>query len=162
MNDELQQFNERIRAAARGLTAARFVKALAFGHNMDEQIAVNAAWIMLPRTALFLSRMRGTGGNLAYPGMSVKGGELLGLPAITSTAVPGVGSPSAGVIALVDPSEILVADDSGGSFEVSTQASLAMTDESASPGGDLAGLDVADPKHRDQDRALLQLAKNAH
>lgn len=94
---------------------------------------VNATWVMLPRTALFLSRLRGTGGNLAYPGMSVKGGELLGLPCITSAACPGFGSPSAGIIALLDPSEILLADDNGGSFAVSQRTSLWMTDESSSP-----------------------------
>jgi HK97 family phage major capsid protein len=104
----------------------RMIQALSFaGSDLSM-----ATWIMAPRTALFLSRLRGTGGTLAHPGMSVKGGMLLGLPAISSTAVPlEVGSPSNGVaIHLVDPSQILVADDEAGRVEVSEQTSLQMED----------------------------------
>jgi hypothetical protein len=93
----------------------------------------SATWVMLPRTALFLSRMRGTGGNLAYPDMTVRGGSLLGLPALTSTAAPGFGSPSGGIIALIDASEILLVDDDNSEFAITTKGDLRMVDESASP-----------------------------
>lgn len=90
-----------------------------------------ATWIMRPRTALYLSRLRGSGGALAHPGITAKGGTLMGLPVITSNSVPvESGSPGDGdtSITLVDPSQILVADEGGGDFEVSTQATLQMLD----------------------------------
>lgn len=48
-----------------------------------------ATWVMLPRTAIYLSRLRGSSdGPPAYPGVSARGGTLLGLPVITSGNVP--------------------------------------------------------------------------
>jgi HK97 family phage major capsid protein len=89
--------------------------------------------IMLPRTALYLARLRGTGGDLAYPGLSVKGGNLFGIPVVVSAAIPGSGSPSASIIGLVDAGQILVADDNGGTVEVGRQAALQMVDDMQSP-----------------------------
>ncbi len=91
-----------------------------------------ATFVLRPRTALYLARLRGSGGALAHPLMTVKGGVLLGLPAITSASVPldDIGSPVTGFsqITLLDPSEILVADDGGSSIELSEQAALQMVD----------------------------------
>lgn len=90
-----------------------------------------ATWIMRPRTAVYLSRLRGTGGALAFPGMTARGGTLLGMPAITSTGVPvESGSPGDGdsSIVLLDPSQILLADDGGGDIELSMHGSLQMLD----------------------------------
>lgn len=90
-----------------------------------------AAFVMRPRTAVYLSKLRGTGGALAFPGMTARGGTLMGLPAITSTGVPvEVGSPGDGdaSITLLDASQILVADEGGGDFEVTTEATLEMLD----------------------------------
>lgn len=94
-----------------------------------------ATWILRPRTALYLARLRGSGGAPAFPGMTARGGVLLGLPAITSAAsLSDVGSPSlGGEITLVDPSEILVADDGGGALQLSDQTSLMMSDTPTSP-----------------------------
>jgi HK97 family phage major capsid protein len=92
-----------------------------------------ATWVMLPRTAAYLSRLRGTGGSPSYPGISAKGGTLLGFPVITSTGVPGFGSPSASIIAFLDPSQILHVDDGGGSMEISTEGTIAMADDPSSP-----------------------------
>jgi HK97 family phage major capsid protein len=105
----------------------RMIQALSFaGSDLSA-----ATWVLAPRTALYLSRLRGTGGSLAHPQMTVKGGTLLGLPAISSTAVPlEVGSPSNGVaIHLLDPSQILVVDEEAGRVEVSDQTSLQMVDQ---------------------------------
>lgn len=95
----------------------------------------SATWILRPRTALYLSLLRGTGGALAHPGMSVKGGTLAGLPAIVSAASPSdVGSPAeGGEITLLDPSQIVVSDDGGGALEISEETSLAMSDAPAAP-----------------------------
>lgn len=94
-----------------------------------------AAWVMRPRTALYLARLRGTGGALAHPGMTAKGGVLLGLPVVTSAHVPvEVGSPGDGdtSITLLDPSQILVADDDEGSVQMSDKGAVQMESE---PGG---------------------------
>lgn len=100
-----------------------------------------ATWVLRPRTALYLARLRGTGGALAHPGMTAKGGVLLGLPAITSASVPldDVGSPVSGFsqITLLDPSQILVSDDGGGLIEISEQSTIEMTD---SPNGGTTSL----------------------
>jgi HK97 family phage major capsid protein len=94
-----------------------------------------ATWVLRPRTALYLSLLRGTGGALAYPGFSVKGGTLAGLPAVVSAASPSdVGSPAeGGSITLLDPSQILVADDGNTAVEVSKDAALAMVDNPSAP-----------------------------
>ena len=95
-----------------------------------------ATFVMRPKTALFLARLRSASGELAYEGMGAKGGVLLGLPAITSAAVPvAIGSPGAGTssITLVDPSQITVVDDGNGAIEISENAALQM--ESAPAGG---------------------------
>jgi HK97 family phage major capsid protein len=94
-----------------------------------------ATFVLRPRTALYLSGLRGTGGALAYPGMGVKGGTLAGLPALVSAASPSdVGSPQeGGEITLLDPSQILVTDDGAGKVEVSEQTSIAMVDNPAAP-----------------------------
>lgn len=93
---------------------------------------VFAAWVLLPRTALYLARLRGPDGALAYPGLTVKGGVLLGLPAVVSAHVPvELGSPGFGntSIALIDAGQVLVADDGGGALEVSTETALQLESE---------------------------------
>jgi HK97 family phage major capsid protein len=98
---------------------------------------VYGAWVMRPRTWLFLKQLRGTSGAPAFPGLtSVRGGgELLGFPVIVSAASPSdVGSPAeGGDITFLDASQILVADDGASAFEVSTQTSLAMADNPTAP-----------------------------
>jgi HK97 family phage major capsid protein len=94
------------------------------------------AWILRPRTWVYLKRLRGSSGALAWPGLTTvrDGGELLGFPVIVSSASPSdVGSPQeGGEITLVDASMVQVVD-SGGALAVSTQASIAMSDVPGSP-----------------------------
>ncbi len=85
-----------------------------------------AHWVMRPKTALYLSRLRGTGGALAYPGITVKGGVLLGLPVVVSAHITNVGSPPESFIALVDASQITVVDDNETEITTSTNASIQM------------------------------------
>lgn len=87
-----------------------------------------ATWIMSPITATSLALLRGDSGAPAFPLVSAKGGSLLGLPIITSTACAASGSPGERFLLLVEQSEILVADDNGGSIELATSASLQMND----------------------------------
>jgi HK97 family phage major capsid protein len=99
-----------------------------------------ATFVMPPRTALYLARLRGTGGTLAYPGLTAKGGTLLGLPAIASAGVPSAGSPYISSITLLDPSQILLADESGGAVETSTEGALQMQDAPGSGAQNLVSL----------------------
>lgn len=94
-----------------------------------------ATWVLRPRTALYLARLRGTGGALAYPQLTVRGGTLLGLPAVVSAASPSDAfSPTTGgEITLLDPSQILLVDDAGGAFDISQEATLDMSDAPGSP-----------------------------
>lgn len=93
-----------------------------------EMSLASAAWIMSPITATHLSLRRGTSGALAYPGMTARGGNLLGLPAIVSTAVAASGSPGERFVALVEASEIMLADDGAANIELSTRAAVQMND----------------------------------
>lgn len=90
----------------------------------------NATFIMRPKTALFLARLRGSGGALAYPGMTAKGGTILGCACITSASVP---IPSTTSITLVDPTQIEVLDEGAGDVTLSEQGSLSMSDSPSSP-----------------------------
>ena len=78
--------------------APSFVSSGASVTNIDEDLAALiqplvdagsdltfAAWVMLPRTAIYLSRLRGTAdGALSFPFINAKGGVLAGLPVVTS------------------------------------------------------------------------------
>jgi HK97 family phage major capsid protein len=86
----------------------------------------SAVWIMSPTTAVALSLKRGTGGNPAYPGVTAKGGELLGLPVLTT---PHMGGDSNGeFIALVDAAAIAMGDEDQAQISVSTQGSIQLSD----------------------------------
>lgn len=88
----------------------------------------SAAWIMSSKTATNLAFARGTSGAPAYPNITARGGSLAGLPVITSTSVHATGSPGERFIALVEASEISIADDNDGRIELSTNATLQMDD----------------------------------
>jgi hypothetical protein len=91
-----------------------------------------AQWVLRPRTATYLARLRGSGGAPAFPGMSAKGGTLLGLPAITSANVPASADSAAETsICLIDAAQISVADDSDAELGVSTEATLSMQEAPA-------------------------------
>lgn len=89
----------------------------------------SAYWIMAPHSAVYLIQQRGVGGGLAYPKVSARGGELLGLPVLTTNAVAmDLDSPEETFIALVTASEILVADDGASRIEISEHAAVQMND----------------------------------
>ena len=78
-----------------------------------------AYWICSPITAARMAQYRDAGGQFAFPGLSVRGGDILGIPVVTTRAAP-VDS-EGDLLALIDPSGICVADD-GVEFAASTQA----------------------------------------
>lgn len=84
-------------------------------------------WVMNPRTALSLSMKRHTDGNLAYPGLTAMGGTFMGYTVITSNNVALTGSPTDSFVVLMDPSEIMLADDGQVSIDMSSEASVEMS-----------------------------------
>lgn len=101
-----------------------------------------AAWVMLPRTAVHLSRQRGIGdGPPAYPGMTARGGSLMGLPVITTPNIPisnDTGNTSS--IVLLDASQIALADDGDSALSVATDAAIQMETAPNSGASELVSL----------------------
>ena len=77
-------------------------------------------WIMQSTQALAFSLMQNALGQAEFPGMSMNGGTLLGLPVIVSQHVPS------GVVALAAASEIYLADDGQVMIDTSREATLMM------------------------------------
>ncbi|WP_289105834.1 phage major capsid protein [uncultured Halomonas sp.] len=81
-------------------------------------------WVMPATTALALSLLQNPLGQAEFPGLSMTGGTLFGLPVIVSQYVP---SDSSGAnVSLVNASDIYLADDGGISVDMSREASLQM------------------------------------
>lgn len=91
--------------------------------------------IMREELALSMSLMVTSLGNPQFPGLSMAGGSLLGLPVITSQNIqytedsPQEGSP----MIFVKASDILLADDGQVSIDVSREASVQMNDAPDNP-----------------------------
>ncbi|WP_312600837.1 phage major capsid protein [Pseudomonas luteola] len=79
----------------------------------------DAVLVMNPMTAVSLSLMQRT---LGQSGLTLNGGDLFGVPTVTSEAVPR------DMVALVDPSSILLVDE-GISLTVSEQSTLQLEDD---------------------------------
>src|SRR5690606_7176247 len=87
----------------------------------------SGVWVMQATTALALSLMQNPLGQAEFPGISMTGGTLFGLPAIVSEYVPD------GIVALVNASDIYVGDEDGVDVSMSTEASLQMDDSPDNP-----------------------------
>ena len=90
--------------------------------------------IMSTVDALNLSLMITTLGNPVFPGLTMAGGNLLGFPVITTTAMVSTGSPSSTIIVAVKAGEIYLADDGEVTVDASDQASVEMVDASSQTG----------------------------
>lgn len=100
------------------------------GSNLE-----SATWVLNTLSATRLARMRGSSGAPAYPGVTVRGGMLMGLPVLVTGNVPRSGSPSPGAtnVHLIDPSRIWYVDSGAGSVETSDVADVHMD---SAPTGD--------------------------
>jgi hypothetical protein len=97
----------------------------------EEFIAANntptsGVWIMPSTIALALSLMQNALGQPEFPGIGMMGGTFYGLPVIVSEYVPT--DSEGAVVALVNASDIYLADDGGISVDMSREASLQMDD----------------------------------
>lgn len=101
----------------------------------------SGVWIMPATTALSLSLMMNPLGQPEFPGITMNGGTLSGLPVIVSQYVPtaydaddaGTDYVSGAMVALVNASDIYMADEGGIEVKMSQEASLEMLDN---PTGD--------------------------
>lgn len=80
----------------------------------------SGVWIMQATTALALSLMQNPLGQTEFPGIGMNGGTFFGLPVIVSQYV------TTGVVALINASDIYLADDGGIAVDMSREASLEM------------------------------------
>lgn len=102
----------------------------------NQFIAANNAptsgvWLMSSVTALALSMMVNPLGQSEFPGITMNGGVFQGLPVITSQYLPA--DSSGGIVALVNASDIYLADEGGIDLSMSTEASLQMDNAPDNP-----------------------------
>jgi HK97 family phage major capsid protein len=100
----------------------------------------SAVLIMAPRTALAMAQLTGTGGALAFPNLGVKGGTVYGIQTLTTSACIADGSPGETFMVLLDPAQILIADDGGLRIKSSRAASMQMSDAPAAGSQSLVNL----------------------
>lgn len=80
----------------------------------------SGVWIMPATTALAVSLLMNPLGQAEFPGLTMAGGTLFGLPVIVSQHVP------AGTVVLANAQDIYVGDEGGFSVDFSREASLQM------------------------------------
>lgn len=86
----------------------------------------SGVWIMSAAQALSLSLMMNPLGQSEFPGISMNGGTLFGLPVLVSEYVPTVTAGS--LVILVNASDVYLGDDGGITVDMSREASLQMDD----------------------------------
>ena len=126
--------------ASTGSTEATFTA------NLKSLLAVHAdagsdlqevVLAMHPTTALHLSQLLNASNVRAYPDLGVRGGEIFGVPVLTSTGAVCSGSPTERVITAINPAGVLVADD--GNIEISASDKVAMQMDGAPTQDSAAG-----------------------
>lgn len=88
----------------------------------------NAVYIMSSTTALALSLMQNALGQADFPGVSMTGGTLGGVPVIVSDYLSTVADSTGGIVILANASDIWLADDGQVNIDASREASLQMLD----------------------------------
>jgi HK97 family phage prohead protease/HK97 family phage major capsid protein len=90
--------------------------------------------IMSTIDALNISLMVSSLGVPLFPGLTMAGGLLVGIPVITTTAMVNIGSPISNIIVAVKAGDIYLADDGVVTVDASDQASVEMVDASSQSG----------------------------
>jgi HK97 family phage prohead protease len=85
----------------------------------------SGVWVMQSNNAVALAMMTNPLGQPEFPSMTMNGGTLNGMPVIASDYVP------AGVVVLVNASDVYLADDGDITVDMSREASLEMSDAPA-------------------------------
>lgn len=89
--------------------------------------ARTAVYIMNSTVALALGLMRNALGQAEFPGITINGGTLEGIPVIVSDYVP-MNSAGASIVILANANDIWLADDGQVTIDASREASLQMLD----------------------------------
>lgn len=123
---------------ASGTTAALLradIKTLVAGFLANNYNTAGLVWLMTQQQALAISLMVNSLGQPQFPGISMDGGTLAGLPVVTSENIPATGSSptDGGLIILAKASDILLADDGQVTIDASREASLQMDTAPDSP-----------------------------
>jgi HK97 family phage major capsid protein/HK97 family phage prohead protease len=87
-----------------------------------------AVVIMSASMAIQIALMRNTLGVRSYPDMTVNGGSILGMTVIVSQYLQSLGSPGTGMIVVLQPEFIFLADDGNVTVDASREASVEMLD----------------------------------
>ena len=95
--------------------------------------ATTAVYIMSATTALALSLMTNALGQPEFPGITMQGGTLLGIPVIVSEHLANNGGSSGGIVALVNANDIYFSDEGGFQVDQSKEASVQMDDAPDNP-----------------------------
>ena len=117
---------------ASGVTYATFVtdvKSL-FSTAIAAELDISqAVFVMPPALALSMSLMVTSLGNPQFPGLSINGGVLMGLPVFVTNQADIAGSPQFNdIIVLIFPGEVFLADDGAATVEASDQVAIQMLD----------------------------------
>lgn len=117
-------------AALRADMGSLFADLLADNLSMSD-----AVLLMTQQQAMRISLMQTSLGTPEFPGITMNGGNLMGVPVITSENLPATGgSPTDGYpIILAKQGDILLADDGQVSIDVSREASIQMETSPDSP-----------------------------
>jgi len=110
--------------AVTGTTAAKFrvdVNTIVQKMITNKRDPSKLVLIMSSGLAMSLSSMINSLGNQEFPSINATGGNYLGIPIVTS----GVAGTS---IVLIDPTDILIAEDPSVRIDVSTEATIEMSD----------------------------------
>jgi len=89
------------------------------------------AYYTTPAVARYLAFLRNAFGQPAFPGVTVNGGTLEGVPLRTSQYIANNGGSGGAPFILVDEAEIYLADDGSVTLDASEEASLEMSDAPA-------------------------------
>lgn len=92
-----------------------------------------AVYMMSATTALALSLMQNALGQPEFPGISMNGGTLLGIPVIVSEYLANDGGSAGGIVVLANANDIYFADEGGFQVDLSMEASVQMDDAPDNP-----------------------------
>ncbi|HKQ22893.1 MAG TPA: phage major capsid protein [Burkholderiales bacterium] len=92
---------------------------IAAGADLSELV-----FALHPTTATYLSTLLTSAGIRAFPNLGARGGDIFGIPCLTSFGARTLGSPSDRILALINPRGVTVADN--GELEISASKETAV------------------------------------
>jgi HK97 family phage major capsid protein len=86
----------------------------------------NVRIVMTPTLAVRLALLQNSGNGPVFPTLGARGGSVAGVPVLTTPSAARSGSPSEKLVAAVDVSRVLLADDGEVAIDTSRAASVQM------------------------------------